>query len=97
MVRDSINPLSANPTKWPNTLKQFVGKLSTNCLSVFDHFDNVALKGLTLNFKCPCYITQTKMKEFMSTIYSFDYNQNKEDERDESCSDDEIYLLINKS
>ena len=33
----------------------------------------------------------------MSTIYSFDYNQNKEDERDESCSDDEIYLLINKS
>ena len=22
-----FNPLSANPTKWPNTLKQFVGKL----------------------------------------------------------------------
>ena len=33
----SSNPLSANPTKWSNTLKQFVGKLSTNCLSVFDH------------------------------------------------------------
>ena len=30
-----INPLSANPTKWSNTLKQFVGKLATNCLSVF--------------------------------------------------------------
>ena len=33
-----INPLSANITKWSNTLKQFVGKLPTNCLSVFDHF-----------------------------------------------------------
>ena len=25
------------PTKWANTLKQFVGKLPTNCLSVFGH------------------------------------------------------------
>ena len=30
--------LNANPAKWSNTLKQFVGKLPTNCLSVFDHF-----------------------------------------------------------
>ena len=29
-----LNPLSANITKWSNTLKQFVGKLPTNCLSV---------------------------------------------------------------
>ena len=42
----SFNPLSANPTKWSNTLKQFVGKLPTNCLSVFDHFVGLALKGL---------------------------------------------------
>ena len=40
-----FNPLSANPTKWSNILKQFVG-LSTNCLSVFDHFVILALKGL---------------------------------------------------
>ena len=33
-----VNPLSANFTKWSNTLKQFVGKFPTNCLSVFDHF-----------------------------------------------------------
>ena len=33
-----VNPLSTNPTKWSNTLKQFVGKLRKNCLSVFDHF-----------------------------------------------------------
>ena len=42
-----INPLSTNFTKWSNTLKQFVGKLPTNCLSVFDHFVGLALKGLT--------------------------------------------------
>ena len=42
----NINPLSANFTKWSNTLKLFVGKLSTNCLSVFDHFVGLALKGL---------------------------------------------------
>ena len=40
-----FNPLSANPTKWSNTLKQFVG----NCLSVFDHFVTLALKGLQTN------------------------------------------------
>ena len=40
-----IKPFSANPTKWSNTLKQFVGKLAKNCLSVFDHFAGLALKG----------------------------------------------------
>ena len=40
------NPLSANPTKWSNKLRQFVGNLPTNCLSVFDHFINLALKGI---------------------------------------------------
>ena len=43
---DTFNPLSANPTKWLNTLKQFIGNLPTNCLSVFDHFVGLALKGL---------------------------------------------------
>ena len=40
--------LSVNPTKCKkmlNTLKQFVGKLPMNCLSVFDHFVGLALKG----------------------------------------------------
>ena len=35
-----------SPTKWSNTLKQSVGKLPTNCLSVFDHFVIFALRGL---------------------------------------------------
>ena len=38
-----LNPLSANPTKWSNTLKQFLGYLS-----VFDHFVGLALKGLII-------------------------------------------------
>ena len=46
MTLSVINPLSANFTKWSNTLKQFVGKLPTNCLRVFDHFVGLALKGL---------------------------------------------------
>ena len=29
-------------------LKQFVGNLPTNCLSVFDHFVGLALKGLSI-------------------------------------------------
>ena len=41
-----VNPLNANPEKWSNTLKQIVGNLPTICLSVFDHFMNLALKGL---------------------------------------------------
>ena len=45
-----FNPLSANPTKWSNTLKQFVGNLPTNCLSVFEHFVKLALKGLKMLF-----------------------------------------------
>ena len=44
-----FNPLSANPTKWSSTLKQFVGILPTNCLTVFDHFVKLACKGLISN------------------------------------------------
>ena len=40
-----FNKWSANPTKWSNTLKQFVGNLLTNCLSVFDHFVILVKKG----------------------------------------------------
>ena len=46
---ENLNPLNANPIKWPNTLKQFVGKLPTNRLSVFSHFVNLGLKVLSLS------------------------------------------------
>ena len=42
-----INPLSSNPTKWSNTLKQFV---PTYCLSVSKHFSGLAFQGLTFYF-----------------------------------------------
>ena len=45
---NEINPLNAKLIKWSNTLKQIVGKLPTICLSVFDHFSGLALKGLKL-------------------------------------------------
>ena len=45
----TLKPLSANPEKWSNTLKQIVGNLPTICLSVFDYFMNLALKGLNCN------------------------------------------------
>ena len=43
---EPFNSFSANPTKWSNTLKQYVGKLLTNCLSVFDHFVGLAIKNI---------------------------------------------------
>ena len=45
LILTYLNPLSANPTKWSNTLKQFVGNLPTNCLSVLDHLSIWRLKG----------------------------------------------------
>ena len=41
-----INPVSTNPTKWSNTLKQLNCKLPTNCLSMLDHFAGLAFNGL---------------------------------------------------
>ena len=65
----NINFLSANPTKWSNTLKQFVGKLPTNCLSVFDHFVKWALKEL----KCFAYSEQ--ITELLQTSRSYPLGQ----------------------
>ena len=48
LERNTGNPLRANFTKWSNTLKQFFGKLPTNCLSVFDHFVGLTLKGVNI-------------------------------------------------
>ena len=43
-----VNPLSANPNKWPNILKRFAGNSPMSCLSVFGHFVGLTLKGLKL-------------------------------------------------
>ena len=57
-----INPVSANFTKWSDTLKLFVGKLPTNCLSVFDHFVGLAPKGLT------SYLDKLIIDEFLFSV-----------------------------
>ena len=50
----AVNPLTINFTEWSNTLKQLVGN---NCLSVFDHFWGLALKGLTILGKISIIVT----------------------------------------
>ena len=55
---DTINPLSTNPTKWSNT-PTIRRQMPTNCLSVFDHFVRLALKGLMLVSSCPRFMHQS--------------------------------------
>ena len=52
-----LNPLGANPTKWLNTLKQFVGNLPMNwsCLIVSDHSVGLALMNW-ICFYSVCFI-----------------------------------------
>ena len=55
----NVNSLSTNFTKWSNILKQFVGNLATNYLSVFDHFLKLALKQLKTLKKIACFDMKT--------------------------------------
>ena len=50
----TINPLSANPIKWSNTLKQFVG----------DHFVESALKGLMHKGMAALYYKKRSKQKF---------------------------------
>ena len=68
-----FNPLSANPTKWSNTLKQFVDKLPMNCLSMFDHFVKLVLKGLSLPLKlrwiiCYLFLTSKLLEKTINSL-----------------------------
>ena len=54
---ENVNPLSSRLTKWPNTLKQFVGNFLTNCLCVFGPFVELALKGISIVFLEYIYLT----------------------------------------
>ena len=46
-----LNPLTTNPTKWPNTPKQFVAEQTTNYLGLFVHFMGLLVKGLIIDVK----------------------------------------------
>ena len=44
-----FNPLSANPTQLVKYTQTIRRQQPTNCLSVFDHFEGLGLKGLIVN------------------------------------------------
>ena len=46
LLEKVFNASSAKISDWSNTLKQVIGNLPTNCLSVFDHFVGLTLKWL---------------------------------------------------
>ena len=58
----SLNPLSNNPTKWSDTLKQLSTVADeTNCLNVFDHFVGVGAYRVNNNkFRIPSSTCQMK-------------------------------------
>ena len=68
-----FNPLSANPTKWSNTLIQFVYEYdyTTTCVSVFDHFVKLALKGL-IKFRPQLAFNFIK-KETLTQVFSCEF------------------------
>ena len=88
--RNEFNPLRANPTKSSNTLKQFVCNLPTNCLSVFDHFVILALKGL-ITFR-----TQLRsILPFPVGIYPFKVNFRNTTTRCEICWHHSRVFMVN--
>ena len=70
-------PLSASPTKWSDTLKQFVGKLPTNCLKVFDHFLGLALKGILKVFEMTSSISQCGALLLRFILFHLYFSMNK--------------------
>ena len=80
MVPGPLNPLSLSPKKQSNTLKEFFGKLPTNCLSVFDHFSGLALIGLlvylyhickTLSNTCRDYCFRKLISSLLFSFFFF--------------------------
>ena len=55
----TINPLSLNVTKMVKHTRTIHRLLPTNCLSVFDHFVDLALKGLSLYQAGPAHLDVT--------------------------------------
>ena len=83
----------ANPTKWSNTLKQFIAKLPTNFLSVFDHFVGLALKGLTW-LKC-VLITDCKYTSVTIAIdYRFHFRLKQQSYPNSNSDDVKFYCTL---
>ena len=61
-----VNSLTINSPKWSNTLKQFIGNLPTNFLSVSDHFMGLAFKGLTNSFASYINCTSSQISKVIT-------------------------------
>ena len=92
LLEITFNHLSANFTKWSNTLKQFVGNFPKNCLSVFDHFVGLALQrlnnnrgkyfsGLTITMKLTIHLTFFKY----FTIHWNQFQLEEKNKKTRSC------------
>ena len=68
-----FNLLSANPTKWSNTFKQFAGNLPTNCLSVSDHFLGLALKWLRWFMRVSGWTSKITRPNILIYLNGFQY------------------------
>ena len=88
--KQHLNSLSAKFTKWSNTLKQFVGKLPRNCLSVFDHFVNLALKGLISTFAVSLYFCSKNEERALFESLKAEFNEKLKTVEEERLSS-EIY------
>ena len=56
--------------------KQFVGNLPTNCLSVFDHFLKLALKGLKAIMKYSTHPSNLNIKEKINNNVTYEETLN---------------------
>ena len=69
-----FNHLCVNPTKWSNTLKQFVGNLPTNSLSVFAQYVELALLKVDASFRSFTQITPPILLARSFIAYSTNLN-----------------------
>ena len=86
-----FNPLSANFTKWSNTLKQFVAKLPTNRLSMFDHVVGLALKGLTTKIFIDLNHSTSEHSSYTECTYDNDMTSRSSHRR---CTLKKVFLKI---
>ena len=64
-ISQDLNPLSTNPTKWSDTFKSR-RQQQTNCLSVFEYFVGLAIKGLNMF---------SELLIFLHTFRGFDFSR----------------------
>ena len=67
LLTDLFNPLSANITKWSNTLKH----TPMNCLNVLDHFVGLVFKGLrafSIKDQFSCFRTNCSLSKLLVSM-----------------------------